>query len=359
MMSKIWERYFLYEIAKIFLLFIFGFYFLYVLIDYAAHTKLFSQQEIPLYEVAFYYLCHFSKRAEILISFALMLSTIKVLCSSNIRNELVSLLVGGVRLRELLRPFVFIASLCTLFLYLNFQFFSPAALYSLQLFKDRYFAEDVSINQKQYLYELPLSDNTTLLYQSYDMDRSAFFDVYWVHSADHIYRMKYLNPQTSPPESHYVDHLIRNTLGEFILVESFKKKTFAEMRFDEDLLRAALNPPDQRSISQLWEQISFYRDELTDKEAQILTNLVYKLFVPLVCFFVVLGVAPYCMVFTRHLRVFFIYSMALFSLLAFFTVLQAAVVLGENQVLYPVTVVLLPIGLFSALIGVKFSKSMS
>lgn len=349
MPTKIWERYFLLEILKVFFLFIFGFCFLYALIDYSIHSKSFNKIDLPLWELITYYLFHFVKRAEILIAFALTLSTIKVLTSLNLNNEILALLVGGIRVRQILRPFFFIAALCSCFLYLNFEFITPKALNTIEEFKENHLSDKVNHKRKEPIQELPLNDQSTLIYQRYDPSLQAFFDVYWIRSPNQIYKMKYLFPHVEHPVGRYIDHLIRNTSGQFILFESFEEHSFSEMLFDPELLRAALVPPDHQPLSQLWLHLPNIKGPLTDKEAQILTAFFYKCAIPLICFLCILGPFPFCIQFTRNLRVFFIYSISIFTLIAFFTIMDAATILGENQVASPLLATWLPITSFSLL----------
>lgn len=349
--EKIWERYFLKEFTKVFFLFILAFFFLYVLIDYSTHSSLFSKGDISLLEVCLYYIFHFIKRAEVLLAFALLLASNKVLCSANTNNELVALLVGGVKLKTLLRPFFFLAALCVCFLYLNFEFISPKALSVLEEFKELHLSENGAFKQKESVHEVNLRDNTTMIYQKYDSTLRAFFDVYWILSSDQIMRIKYLFPYTKHPVGRFVDHLIRNTEGKFILFESFDEKIFSDMCFDEELLRVTLQPPDQQSLSQLWRSLPVEKKKLTDKEAQVLTTFYRKAGIPLVCFLVIIGPAPFCMRFNRRLRVFLIYSVSLFVLVTFFTIMDAASILGESQVFSPLFAVGMPLlcfyGIFS------------
>jgi lipopolysaccharide export system permease protein len=79
MFKTIWERYFFKEFIKVFLLFLFCFYGLYILIDYASHTSALPHHQIQLhlYEVARYYLFVFASRAEILLPLALLIAFVK------------------------------------------------------------------------------------------------------------------------------------------------------------------------------------------------------------------------------------------------------------------------------------------
>ncbi|MFT4552548.1 MAG: lipopolysaccharide export system permease protein [Chlamydiales bacterium] len=350
MPTKIWERYFLREFAKIFFLFIIGFCFLYVLIDYSIHSNSFNRTNFSIFEFICYYLFHFIKRAEILITFALILSTIKVLCSLSLNNELVALLTSGVTAKELLRPFLLIATVCMCFLYLNFEFLTPGALSTLEEFKNSRLSEKIESKSKEKIQQLNLSDDSTIIYQKYDPNLQAFFDIYWIRSQDQIFRMRYLFPHIEQPVGRFVDHLIRNTEGKLVLFESFEETTFTDMRFDPELLRAALSPPEQQSLSQLWRHLPLGKKHLTDKEAQVLTAFSYKTAIPWVCLLAVIAPAPFCMVFTRNLRIFLIYSIGIFTFVAFFTIMDAATVLAENQVASPLSIIWSPMLLFGSIV---------
>lgn len=353
--GKIWERYFLKEFAKIFFLFMASFCFLYVLVDYSIHGRMFSKIGISLNEVFIYYGFHFVKKAEILIAFALTLATVKVLTSSNMHNELVALFVGGVKAKSLLRPFFIVSVFCMCFLYFNFEFLTPKALQALQEFKDVRLTEKTNNRQqKESIHQMPLSDNSTIVYQSYDSNLKAFFDVFWIRSSDQIFRIKYLFPHGKDPLGYFIDHLIRNTEGRFILFESFEEKIFDEMRFDEELLRSALISPERQSLSQLWSNLSFSKRKLTDKEALILTTFSYKAIIPLICLLTIMAPAPFCVRFNRNFPVFLIYGMSIFLLISFFTFMDAAMILGESQTLSPVGVICFPVLFFFLLFGIPF-----
>lgn len=122
----IWERYFLKELSKVFLLILFGFYFLYVLIDYAFHTSTYTH--LSFLKILLVYVYHLSKRALVLLPFALLMATIKVITTSNQQKEIIALLAGGISKRRLLRPFLLFALLCVSLLYFNEQFFHPFAV---------------------------------------------------------------------------------------------------------------------------------------------------------------------------------------------------------------------------------------
>lgn len=351
---KIWERYFLKEFCKIFFLFWACFCFLYILIDSSIHGRDLSQT--PTGELFLYYLFEFLRKAEILGAFALLLSCIKVLLSLNGNNELIALLSSGVSLKRLLRPLWIPCILCCCFLYLNFEIFTPTILSKLQKIKDLDFSERVYQRSNDKIQYMPLSDGSKLLYQSYDPILEAFFDVYWIRSPDQILHIKHLFPHLKHPVGRYVDHLIRNTDKHFYLFESIEETTFNEMRFDAELLRVALNPPEQQSLSQLLKNLPKKSKNLSDKEAQTLSAFYYKSLIPLICLFCLLGPAPFCLRFSRSIPSFSIYSLAIFSLLSFFTLMDAAMILSDSQIFSPLFAIATPFVALGFATGIPYSR---
>lgn len=210
-LTQLWERYFLKEFAKIFFFFLFGFYGLYVLIDYASHTSSLAHHhvQIPFFELARYYLFIFSSRAEILIPLALLIAVCKTLISLNVHGELIALMASGFKLKTLLRPFLFAGFVAMILLYLNEQFLIPRALTKLRRIEDSTKHQRSRNSPKVAAHSMVLEDGSIFLFQSYDTAKEQFFDVYWIESLDSIYRIKYLAPELPHPTGYFVDHLTR------------------------------------------------------------------------------------------------------------------------------------------------------
>ena len=327
------NRYLLKEISKVFALFIVGFYFLYVLIDYSVQTKSFNEANIPAQHIIAYYLCHFSHRAQELICFALLLATIKVLCTLNTSRELVALLAGGISRKKILRPFFFVAALCSLFLLWNSQTLLPASLGHLKNIEERYLSDSGSLKPK--IQTILLPDHSQLIYQNYDSLTKTFFDIYWVRSLDDIYGMRTLDPHLTHPVGASVDHFTRQKEGDLQLTESWQEKAFTEMKIGPKTLLSAVVPADEQSITQLWSSLPSSPPPFSDPAAATITQFNYKLAMPLIPFIIVMAVAPFCMSFDRSKRLFPIYALGLFGLVTFFTMMNAAVTLGENQIVSP------------------------
>lgn len=347
----IWKRYFLKELTKVFFLFMGGFYFLYVLIDYSAHTKVFHQEGMRFFEIILYYAFQLAKRADILVPIALLISIVKVLTTANMRREVVALVAGGISFKSLMRPFLFAGMLCATFLYLNFQFLHPLSLTSLTTFEESYFKER---SAEQPIGSIPLTDNSLLLYQKFDAESQSFVDVYWYKGHDVIYRIQQLFPYEKIPFGNHIDLLTREQ-GLLKRTQNYETLTFPDIQFDTKSLFTAVHPPQSQSLTQLFSNISWHK-ALSDKEAEALSVFLYKLTIPLTCLLVVIAPAPFCLHFGRHLSVFTIYAFSLFGIITFFTFVNSCVILGESQVIPPLWAILTPLVLFFGLFGWRYAK---
>lgn len=358
---NVWERYFFKEWLKVFLLFLGCFYFLYVLIDLSAHTKVFHQNTIRYVDILLYYLCQFTRRADILIPFALLIGVIKVLTTLNQRNELVVLVTSGIPLKRLLRPFFAASILCMTLLYFNFQWVTPKSLQQLQSFEDHFFRDKTKKEDSSLVHHLFLEDHSLLIYRTYDPIQNAFIDAFWIHSLDDLYRIKALYPYEKIAKGTYVDHLIRASSGTLIHKNSFETFTFPQMTFEGKSLYAASHPPRWQTFTQLashipWRQIYFGFGKMSDREAQAVSCFYYKLLFPLVCLLCVICPAPFAMRFSRFLPIFFIYCFSLFGMIAFFTLVNSSVILGESQVMPPAWAISFPFLGFFMMFGWKYAK---
>ena len=355
---KIWERYFIKEFLKIFFLFLTCFYAIYVIIDYASHTGALASHHIHIkgVELFRYYFYVFASQAEILIPFALIIATIKTLCNFNTNQELVALMASGVKRKTLMRPFIFIALLLVFALYLNEQFLLPPALKRLHRIEDSTKHTRSHNHLNLAAKTLILDDGSLLVFQSYDSSTEQFFDVYWIASLDHVYRIKYLSP-ASPPTGYFVDELMRQENGDLTFKESFQELKFETMRFNSETLQSTLVDSDLLSLGELWEKIpKHFNEDLSEKESKLLASFHWKLAIPWLSLLAVLAPAPFCMRFSRQLPVFFIYVCGIFGLLAFYLVLDAADIVAKRQVVKPFFALWIPFLTISTFFVWRFVK---
>lgn len=360
MLTKIWERYFLFEFIKVFSLFLSCFYGLYILIDYASHTNAVPNFQIQIHGNHFirYYFYVFASRLEILIPIALMIATIKTVSRLNTDRELVALMSSGQALQTLLRPFIQAAFFCMILVYLNEQFILPNALRKLRRI------EDVTRQKKNQSLtnaaarHLVLENNSLLIFQAYDASKKHFFDAYWIESINHIYRIKYLEPFTdTSPVGRYVDKIVRQPNGELIQQASYPEYIFSDMRFNKEVLQSTIIEPDVLPIYQLVKEVIGLNHEMTEKESKLLTAFYWKLSMPLLCLIAVLLPLPFCVRFSRNFHVFFIYIGGLFGLIAFYLYLDAIQVVANRQIAPPLWAIFFPTVLFVSWTGWRYLRS--
>lgn len=348
--TKIWERYFVKQFVKVLLLFLFGFYALYILLDYSSHSSSSHHHhtDLRLWELFTHYLSEFSIRLEILLPFAVLIATIKTLCTLNVNNELVAMMASGVRLQRLLSPFLLIAFFLTALLYINTQFFVPRATQTVKYMHERKRMEKNKKMENNSVQHLVLEDETTLLFQSYDSVENRFFDVYWIRTIDDIYRIKYLYPgkKGEKPLGRYVDHLARDEQHALTLKDSADKVAFDEMVFNRKRLMETLTTPEELSLKQLYLKMPDWGRCESEKQCRLATVFYHKLAMPWLCLLAFIGPAPFCVLFSRTHHVFFIYAAATFGLVAIYLAMQAASVLGERQVVDPAFAIGIPFAVF-------------
>lgn len=353
-LTSIWERYFLRETAKVFILFLVGFYSLYALIDYSNHASSFKHYHFSLLDLAKYYGFEFVSRMHVLVPFAILIACVKTLCTLNVNNELVALMASGIRLKRLLVPFIAFGLLFTALMYFNAEVLQPMALkYNTKLDHSRAKAKQ---KQNRSAQSILLEDGTTLVYQNYDADSGIFFDAFWVRSFDDIYRMRTLSPLASPPLAKDVEHLQRMANGQVVLTDSQPEQRFPEMTFNGDKLLENVAQTEAHSLSSLKEKLPEHGSALSEKEAQLVTSFHYKMALPWLCLLAVIAPAPLCLRFSRSLPVFFIYALSVFGLVAFYLVMEASVVLGERQMTSPAIAIWVPFATFFSFFSWRFLR---
>ncbi len=354
----IWQRYILREILKVFLLFLGCFFFLYSLIDYSLHMQDFIvDKRIQISHTAIYYFFQFVKRAALLTPLALLIATLKVLFSMNARGELIALQSSGLAARKILRPFFFLGLLCVLFNFVSAEFLLPASLNFLDQFREKHFKHSHHGHRKEPIHVLPLKDKSKIIYQSEDKDKKLFLDVFWIRSVDEIWRMQSLSTNPQHPVGHYVDHLQRNREGNFEKAESFNDYRFDKFRWQPDPTGKGYIPLENRKISELFRLLVQKTKTTAYEYPQVLSHFLFKAVIPFLSLFVIAAAAPFCLRYSRNLPMFFTYAIALFGFVAFFALMDAAVILGENLIVSPYLAIILPFFLCWALFGLKYRKT--
>ena len=291
MIQLIWERYFLRQFCGLLFLFLFCFYGLYVLIDYASQSSIQSHHhvQIPWMDIIRYYFFVFASRAEILLPLALLIAFVKTVCTLNSNQELVALMAGGFKLKSLMRPFLFVGFLCLLLMYANEQFVLPTALKKLRRIENAIKHQKHRHSPALAVHHLILEDASLFLFQEYDVDKECFFDAYWIQSIDSIYRIKSLSPLSAVPKAFFVDHLLRQPNGELAHEASYKELDFPAMKFNPEILQSTIIEADSLPLSTLAVEATQVSRDRNEKDSKILTAFYWKLTMPWLCLIAILA----------------------------------------------------------------------
>lgn len=356
-LQSLWGKYILKDLIKMFSFFLCAFFFLYCVIDYATHAQDFHRKEhFDLIQLFSYYSCQFIKRSNLLLPLALLISSTKVLCSLNSSRELVALQASGLKLKTILRPFLFLGFVCSLFNWYSMETLYPLALNSLEAFDNQ--RHENRDRKKVPFHVLHLSDHSKLVYQRHDKTTNQFCDVYWIRSFNDIWRIKTLNADPKKPIASFADHLVRNKDGSITKAESYERCLLNELIWaDTHLTRKGMTPIENRRLSGLIKE-AIGKGVVSKKEKnEVLSYLFYKALMPSLSLIVVIAIAPFCTSYSRSIPVFYIYSGALFGIIAFFTLMDSSIILGIHGALPPLIALLVPFGLCSTLFTLKFAKT--
>lgn len=357
MLKTIWERYIFKKFLNFFALFIFGFYFLYVLVDLSMHMQEFFGKGPPIWKILIYYAMLFIKRADILFPLALLLGTITTLFQLNSHRELLAFQTAGIEIKKLLRPFFLVGSLCVVLNLAINEFTIPYSLGYVNRFYDAYLRHSYSGNRSEPLHVLHLDDHSKLVYQYYDTAKEAFFDVIWIRSGEDIWKMKYLNANPESPIGSFADHIKRGADGFFEKVESYPSHVFTDLQWSQNIPRKGYIPNENRALSDLWKKY-LYDKNLSQFESQaILSHFLFKCAMPFLSLISIIAIVPFSIRYSRNQSQFFIYALTLFGYIAFVAFMDAMMILGESGAASPYMAILFPFIVLSCVFGWRFTKT--
>lgn len=334
---KIWMRHLFSQLIQTFLFFLISLFALYVIVDLSVHGIRFFSKSAPA-DIALYYFYTLSTLLDLFLSLSFLLAVMRVLFALNTGRELVALQMAGLSKQKLLLPFFLCAAILSPICYMNSQWISPHAQEWTDGFK-------LSHKPKKHrstnihVYSSPLEDGSELVYQRFDPDKKELFDVFWIRTPQDIWHMKTL--QIEKLQGLYVNHFTRNGAKQFEKSESFAKREFPDLPWDENTLRHRFVAVENRPLSTLCAQA------LTDstERASLFSHLYYKIFVPLLPFLILFAIGPLSLRFSRSQSLFLIAAFAIFGLIAFKIILDGMLILGENQVLPAILAIGGPIAL--------------
>lgn len=324
------------------LFFISFLFILYVFVDLSIHLKLFTRLQNPLKEVAQYYLWHLAKRGPILLPFALMIAVIKTLCHMNTYHELIALYAAGISTQRIYRVFWMVALICSGLILIDTQFLLPRAGLYISQFENQHFSSQEKNHLKKALYHIELEDGSFILFRELDIHKKNLNDVYWIISPDKIMKAQSIT-LSHPTEGNFVDFLERKEMGFLLKSESYTALPLPQLHIHLDKLQQSTAPIQEQSLSLIWQQLQMFKHNHSNHLSVYQTWLHYRIAEPLICLIVILAPIPFCLKATRNLKVFFIYAIAIAGFMAFFMIIHACIVLGENRVFPPIACIWIPI----------------
>lgn len=348
-------RYILKEVLKFFFLFLITLLILLIISDLSLHTlHTIPGQQIDYWKLILYYGTLFITSSSILLPIAILISSTKVLYSLSSQKQLLALQTSGVSSKKVLAPILHLALFSTLFNFANYEWIEPKALKFADQVHVRYFKNQSGAQTATPLKVWHLEDGTKLIFGKQLEDR--LFDVFFITNTHDIWHMKYLLNDPKAPMGYFIDHFQTNPEGILIKTESFESRLMDQIRWHEQMPRKGIIPIETQKISSLAHLLHHQEYKSPYRKGEVLTHFAYKILIPFLSILVVIGIAPYVMSNSRKSKIYLIYLLSLSSLIIFFTALDSAVILGENNVVPPLLAIIVPMGLACSIIFPKFIK---
>ena len=305
-------------------------------------------------KIAIYYAFQFIKRLDLLLPLSLLIAIIKVLYSMNYNREIVALRASGLAVKSFTKPLVWLSFICVVLNYLNYEFFLPSARTYIDHFEQQFIQRAVKKQLKSMIYSAMTLDGKRLIYQK---DQNGnLFDAYIIQSISDIWHMKYLTINERSALAKYVDHFQRNEEGYMQKIASYEEKTFAPFRLMSTKDSLPVIAPENQSISDLFIDIIKNHPSSYNKKAQIETYLYYKLIMPWISLLIMVTIVPFCIKFSRESKAFLLYTLGLLGYIAFYTIMNACLIMGTNRLLPPVVAMLFIPLLGFCLAGLNFKR---
>jgi lipopolysaccharide export system permease protein len=154
--------------------------------------------------------------------------------------------------------------------------------------------------------------------------------------------MKYLQANPKTPIGEYVDHIVRNKEGFFEKAESYEKCLLPSLKWESHQFNKKQTSVKHQKISQLAYLLWKPGSQSFHLKGEIKTHFFHKLFMPLLPLLAFFAISPFCVRYSRNIPIFLIYGLSIFGFVVFFTLVNALVILGENQIIPPFLAMGLP-----------------
>lgn len=348
---KLWKKHLFFSVSKTFLLFLSCLFCIYVLIDFSTQSmRFYSSVQPSIFELLLYYLCQFCKYFDVFIPLTMLLTILKVLTDMNQRNEIVSLFMAGISKKQFLSPVLIFTSLLSLSIFLNYEYLNPSSYEYIKHFRNTYKKKENK--RRNYVHVLALKNQTKLVYAT--QSNNVLEDVFWITPKE-IWHMKTLDIRKTPPKATAIDCFVRNIDQLLEKVASYEHKAFKEIEIAEkDPIE--LTPVEARSFSQLFSQVFYKKYGSEDDKSDVLSQIHYQLAILLIPLIILFFCSPITLYFSRHRSFYLVTAISLFCFVVLYMILDAGLILAENQVMSPTLAIGSPILLLLGLSFVYYFK---
>ena len=325
---KIWQKHLFRKISSIFFFILFCLFAIYVLIDLSINGIRFTSGNAKITDISAYYIYNFTAHLDLFLPLSFLLASLKVFFDSLHHFEFLSLQMAGISMKKLLLPFFVFGTLLALLGLANHEWIAPKANRSAYAFKNAHSKKKNQTQKK--LQTILLDDHSELVYHRFDPIKNELKDVFWIRPDKDLWHIKTLCLSEFPPLARFADHLAQEE-GIWTKKESFEEKKIQQMPQIPTIEETPDIPFESRSLSSLFHDYPFNSKD----QAIIRTHFHHKLAVPLLSLILLIGSAPFALVYSRQRPSFLIVSLSLFAFIAIMTLFDALLVLGENKVITP------------------------
>jgi lipopolysaccharide export LptBFGC system permease protein LptF len=357
MIYKIQRHLFL-RLLKTFSLFIALLLITYTLLDFCTKAADFSDTTAANYLFMLqFYGAEFSKRAHLFIPICFTLAMLLQFIRLSKTKELVALLCAGIPYRKILTPFWLMASIVTLFLFVNRQYIVPPTRDFLETYRnDHVRALKKAKNADEIIFALILKDDSKLLYQSYDPVKKTYFDLFWIVSPQRILRIKYLEMIETGYKARFVDELTRNQMGTLQKKHSFKELSFSKewlkgAHFDKSL------PIQTQSLNEMASGLK-EADYIYSKD-EVFTEIFVVIIMSLSPLWLVAMQAPILTRYTRQIPVLFYVGSQLLFFFCSSTIVDGFSIIAQRSIISPWILLFIPFICSMGYLGYRYRKSLS
>ncbi len=316
---------------------------LFVFADILAHIKDVADPDTSWNMWRTYYLCMLSCRLQELIPFAVAAATALLIPRIVRDNELIPLLNAGVSLKQIFRPFLAVAFLSSMSMWVNTQYVLPTAIRHHRRIVDSDFGRKTVHEESSRLGVVLFPDSSRLFFFKHNPINRTLFDVFWVRSADyvlHVERLAYFKDR--PPEGYGVDVIERDSSGKMAKTASHPFYEMAEIQFTRSTVKMSTADPRDLSLSQLVTLMSSFGSSRSQRATETTIAFYTKLLTPLLAILAVLIPAPFCFRFEKRYPQAVLVFGSLAALFCFHLIIHASVILSRIPFVRPTPFLLIP-----------------